>query len=347
MIEFAQIAAVAFQSSVWLGDTGTTATSDDSDPIGLNVILINFDNTDAAYWLMVSVVILYMLIIGVSIVADINVNGPFGGFIFTFIPGTLFLSVATRLVDFMVPVNTSSDAMAQLTGGTHVTTTTAMNSMACGAFLAFLFYGTTAPFVAIYRTHEKDVFVSDIEYIPRFYVYERTVKAVACIFSQNAILGHTSGSNEIREIVLPSIQLWVYIGVCFWLIAIIIKTRPCSYAPFGYFRVVLLMMSAWSLVVTFIAVIYSRHQHNSLSQTTLWIMIGVGWGLLLAAGMVWWFWNRCGETAAQAAEEEAAQHAHEMAQQQQTAAMSVTVNTGTAVTAVAVTANEMKQPAQS
>jgi len=196
--------------------------------------------------------------LGLLFKKNIGVEHWIGSVIYEFIPGTLFLTVLSRLLSALF-LNLSSN-----------------RSLVVLAYLSILLYTGTASFVASYKdpTHTR---LTDINYTPRILVVERVLKGILTYVSAiqlDAVKHHRS--NNGYDI---SVLFFLAVYAFFFIFALSrpTKSRQCSVRWFAYVRVGFLSAVLWTIFVTFV--------NTLLSDFPSIPVLFTGWGILFAMGL--------------------------------------------------------------
>jgi hypothetical protein len=153
----------------------------------LRVALLNVGSEQAMYWLLLGYVMLYSGLAGFFVETNRQPNDPIAPLLFEIMPGTLYLTVVSRLISIVLDTGYGTRAVGALL--VRVTVSLLLLSLLlrllvvmCNSILthcwlnaahgdavrvqSLLFYASTAVFVGVYRG-DKASSKSDINYVPR------------------------------------------------------------------------------------------------------------------------------------------------------------------------------------
>lgn len=222
-------------TSTWYGFTYITSLSVFTIPEG-NTFYFRF-------WICFFIVIVYALWLGYGIHVNMQPDHKYASILFSFIPGTLYLSIISNLLSTMNCTSSGYDSNGNeiyvLQGGSSIQcwTTSEHKSTVMAALIALLLYSSTAMFVACYRGDASGQ--DSIKYKPIFLVIERTLRDVFAIATTLVTSSFASRGISLAALTL----LCLTTG---WL-------SPCSIGTLSRMKLFSQLAAIWLLLCSFIS----------------------------------------------------------------------------------------------
>lgn len=193
----------------------------------------------ATFWMCFAITAVYALCVGFAILINLLPEDQLSGFFFSFLPGTLYLTVMSKMYSAFACIWIESEKRFVLRDKRDFTcwTTDAHRSLMLAAFFGMVMYSSSAMFVGCYRGDSAGKF-SDIKYKPKDVVIERTLRGLFAVCTT----------------LIPSVVAVRVIAMAIVLALASINhfSRPCNIAGVTRLKLGLNIAAIWLFICTFL-----------------------------------------------------------------------------------------------
>jgi hypothetical protein len=206
--------------------------------VGSNYFMVSF-------WLCFTIVLIYVLLIGYGIVSDLQPTSSISPIVFSFIPGTLYITILSKFFSTfnckLLSAENNQFVYVLEEATDYICWSAEHKGLLIAACMGLLYYMSSAMFVACYRGDSSGA-NNPIKFKPLYLVIERTCRG---LFALTTTLISESLLNRLLSLIL-----------LMTLISFSYKMRPCNIRVLNRLKAASQFAAIWLLSVSFLPDIF-------------------------------------------------------------------------------------------